>query len=117
MRAPCGARAFSLAAACVQTLVSPVMNLFRVIPALFVVVLVAGCSSTSRMTPPSGDEVRTLGQDGASAAESIAAADLLYREALAHYVTDALDEARHDPAPAGSQHRSRLPWRSVCDRT
>ncbi|MFH1690177.1 MAG: transglycosylase SLT domain-containing protein [Candidatus Eisenbacteria bacterium] len=70
------------------------MKLFRVALASFAVVLVAGCSATSRLSPSSGDEVRTLAQDGASAAESIAAADLLYREALAHYVTDALDEAR-----------------------
>lgn len=94
MRAPRGPGPFLLARVRVQTLVSPLMKLFRVALALFAVVLVAGCSATSRMTPSSGDEVRTLAQDGASAAESIAAADLLYREALAHYVTDALDEAR-----------------------
>jgi membrane-bound lytic murein transglycosylase D len=62
--------------------------------ALFSVVVVAGCSSTVRVAPAPGDELRTLAQDGASPAESIEAADLLYREALAHYVTDELDEAR-----------------------
>ena len=70
------------------------MKPIRVALALLAIILLAGCSSTSRLAPTSGDEVRTVAQDGASAAESIAAADLLYREALAHYVTDANDEAR-----------------------
>nr|MCK4408845.1 lytic transglycosylase domain-containing protein [Candidatus Eisenbacteria bacterium] len=70
------------------------MKPLRVALALFTVIVVAGCSATSRVTPAPSDELRTLAQDGASAAESIAAADLLYREALAHYVTDELDEAR-----------------------
>ena len=69
------------------------MKLLRIALALAAVVLVAGCSSTSRNVPV-GDDVRTLAQDGASAAESIAAADDLYREALTHYVTDELDRAR-----------------------
>jgi len=61
--------------------------------ALVAVVFLAGCASTSRDLPV-GDEIRTLAQDGATAAESIAAADELYREALSHYVTDELDKAR-----------------------
>ncbi|MEA3409766.1 MAG: transglycosylase SLT domain-containing protein, partial [Candidatus Eisenbacteria bacterium] len=70
------------------------MKTLRVALALFIVVTVAGCSGTSRVTPAPSDELRTLAQDGASAAESIAAADLLYREALAHYVTDEFEAAR-----------------------
>jgi LysM repeat protein len=86
--------AFSLAKIRAQGITSPLMKPMRFALALFVVAALAGCSSTSRLAPGSGDELRTLAQDGATAGESIAAADLLYREALAHYVTDALDEAR-----------------------
>ena len=78
----------------VQRIVSPLMRPVRVALALLIVIVVAGCSATSRVMPAPSDELRTLAQDGASAAESITAADLLYREALAHYVTDELDEAR-----------------------
>ncbi|MCK4914970.1 MAG: lytic transglycosylase domain-containing protein, partial [Candidatus Eisenbacteria sp.] len=70
------------------------MKLLRVTLALFTVVVVAGCSGTSRVTPAPSDELRTLAQDGVGAAESIAAADVLYREALAHYVTDEFEAAR-----------------------
>ncbi len=70
------------------------MKSLRVALALFSVVVVAGCSSTVRVAHAPGDELRTLAQDGASPAESIEAADVLYREALAHYVRDELDEAR-----------------------
>jgi membrane-bound lytic murein transglycosylase D len=69
------------------------MKHFALALALVAATLLAGCSATSRFAS-SGDEVRTLADDGATAAESIAAADLLYREALAHYVTDSLDDAR-----------------------
>jgi len=70
------------------------MKPLRVALALFSIIVVAGCSATSRVAPASRDDLRTLAQEGAGPAESIAAADLLYREALAHYVTDELDEAR-----------------------
>ena len=70
------------------------MKPMRLALAVLAVAALAGCSGSTRFAPHSGDEFRTLAQDGATAAESIAAADLLYREALAHYVTDALDEAR-----------------------
>ena len=88
------ALAFLLAWISLQRIVSPLMKLLRITLALFTVVVVAGCSGTSRVTPAPSDELRTLAQDGAGAAESIAAADVLYREALAHYVTDEFEAAR-----------------------
>ena len=86
--------AFLLAWTSLQRIVSLLMKLLRVTLALFTVVVVAGCSGTSRVTPAPSDELRTLAQDGVGAAESIAAADVLYREALAHYVTDEFEAAR-----------------------
>lgn len=70
------------------------MKLIRVTLVLLAVVLGAGCSGTSRVTPAPSDELRTVAQDGASAAESIAAANLLYKNALSHYVTDEFEAAR-----------------------
>jgi LysM repeat protein len=86
--------AFSLARARAQEIISPLMKRMGFALALFSVALLTGCTATSQLGRNEGDELRTLAQDGATAAQSIAAADLLYREALAHYVTDALDEAR-----------------------
>ena len=70
------------------------MKPMRIPLALLAVLVLAGCSALvpSKSTP--GDDVRTLAQDGATAEESLIAADRLYREALAHYVTDSLEEAR-----------------------
>ncbi len=93
MRAPYIIARFFLASIRTQRIVSPLMKLIRVALALFAVVVVAGCSGTS-VAPAPSDELRTLAQDGASAAESIAAADLLYKNALAHYVTDEFEAAR-----------------------
>lgn len=60
---------------------------------LSVAVALAGCSSTGVVAARRGDELRTLAQDGATAAECIEAADRLYRDALGFYVTDELDQA------------------------
>jgi membrane-bound lytic murein transglycosylase D len=76
-----------------RRIVSPLMKARLLALALAGLVLLAGCSSTSR-GPLATDDVRTLAEDGATASESIAAADALYKEALSYYVTDELDRAR-----------------------
>ena len=108
--------AFLLACIRMQRIVSPLMKLLGIALALFAVIVVAGCSTTSRVTPAPSDELRTLAQDGASVAESLEAADLLYRDALAHYVTDELDEAlpllRQALAELGDAHPDTADLRS-----
>jgi LysM repeat protein len=94
MRAGGARLALSLATVHSQEIISPLMKRIGFALALFAVALLTGCSATTSLGRNEGDELRTLAQDGATAAQSIAAADHLYREALAHYVTDALGEAR-----------------------
>lgn len=80
------------------------MNLSRVVLVLVLAVACSGCSLTrpAASTPPVPR--RTLAQEGAAPSESIEAAERLYREALAHYVSDEWDEAR----PLLEQARSEL---------
>ncbi len=62
--------------------------------ALVALLSLAGCSGTGTTTSSGGREDVVSAAEDPGVSESLARADELYREALAHYVTDAWDEAR-----------------------
>ncbi len=61
---------------------------------LIALLCLSGCSGTGTSVSSDVTSERASGPEDPTVTESLERADVLYREALAHYVTDAWDEAR-----------------------